>query len=413
MRVLVIWVGLLGLGWAQADWPSVQQQALEHRAARRGPEAVALLEGAVTRWPSNGEAHYELGDAWLAAAWEAGGGASPEGTAALERAARHLAQASTLPGPHQPLATAKLVSAYDDDGLNKPAEVERLARQLARADPSSVVWPLKVARSQVAQGRCTEAADTLVQARPHVASDSHLLLGMTMVDLKVRCMDLPDAHTRALAQAALEIGTTAVRDMPAERDAYMLQSGAAIMLAPLLPEGPERDRVEALGTAAFDQFRALNPTRQRAFAGEPPDDLYALFSYLREFEVDGHVEEARRLFARAEQVHGQSLEFWRQAATHSLLTTKRLDEALRAVDRALALDPSQGFDMLTKAQVLDAMAEATSDPARRRELTAEAARWRAQGENALPVPPPPPPPPPPPAASHPPEGSFPSSVLPS
>lgn len=393
MGAYFIVLSLLGVAAQDAsEWSAIRQQALTHRLEGRAPEAVALLEAAAKRWPADGDVQYELGDTLFDAARNIGEPGSPERTAALERAARHLRQAMTLAGSAQPLAAVKFVMINDEDGLARPADVEVAARLLTEWDPSSSTWAIKLAHSQATQGRCAEAARTLVAHRPTVAHDTRLLLGMSMTELAVRCDALPPADARPLFQAALDLAHEVLAETPDERDATMLQTGAAMMLAPLVDDAAERARLEALSSSAFDRFMEQNPERQRALAGEPPENLYNLFAWLGEFEREGRRDEARRLLERAEVVHAASAEFWRQAAFHHYMN-EHVDEGLTAIDRALALSPGDAPNLMLKVTLLEEKAEAATDDATRKQLTDEAARWRTRAEAAMPPPPPPPPPP--------------------
>ena len=308
-------------------------------------------------------------------------------------------------GPQQPTDSSLVGQA-----LEKPAETEAFARKMQAADPSSATWVILLAKSQAAQGRCSEAARGLVAARQRVEASGQLLLGMSMTQLVLQCEGLPLADARPLLEAAEAIATTELKSDPENRDVVMLQGAALTALAQRLPPGPERSALEARGSASFDRFLDLHPDRKRALAGEPPADLARAFDFVREFLDQGRNVEAARLYANTQKVHGGSPTFRAQAATHHarlagshldrasteppLPTAQRL-AALQAgqaeIDRAFAFDPASKDAMMYGALILRAQADLEPDPSRKAVLLKDAAAWL---DKAGMTPPPPPPPPP-------------------
>lgn len=423
MRHLVLAGALLVAGGQADGWQAERTRALELRLAGKTAEAVAVLERAVKRWPAEADAHYELGDALLQATWEAEANeaAAPARAERLKRAATHLRRAMTLNQQYRQLALAKLVTVYDEDALNAPAQVETLARELQAMDPASGVWAMRLAHSLAAQGKCSEGARTLLAARTKVAPDRRFLLAMQAPGYLLKCDGLALADARPLLEAAEAVAAEELKRLPENRDAVQLQAAALTALGGLLPSGPEKTAIERRATAAFERFMELNPTRRRALAGEPPESIDEGFAYIIEFETAGKVAEARRLLTNMEKQHSGSADFWRRAIghyqlsdapaaqlaaaeryvalaprdpqAHVLLAGVHMDRAQRdgakpgeraasfkaadaALTVALKLAPDDIGAMLGRSDLLAAQAAHESDPARKEALLRDAKAWR-------------------------------------
>jgi hypothetical protein len=304
-------------------------------------------------------------------------------------------------------ATPQAPASLVEQALKNPAQTEATARKMTAADPASATWVILLAKSQAAQGRCGEAARELVAARPRVDTSQQLLLGMSMTELSLQCEAIPIAEARPLLETASAIAEAILAVTPDNRDAVMLQTAALMGLAQRLAQGPERAELEARSSTAFDRFRALNPDRRRALAGEPLADLARSFEFVREFLEEGRTAEATRLQTNIEKVHGGSPEFRIESAKHharlaatyldraSAETTARADRPglLRAgqteVDRAFALDPRSTDAMMSRSMLLRAQADLEPDARRKAALLEEADAWL---DKAGLTPPPPPPP---------------------
>ncbi len=327
---------------AQAGWEAERTKALQLRLDDRMAEAVKVLEAAVARYPKEAGAHYELADVLLAqtyadsivAAAPADGSRVPR----LERIVAHFRRAMALDAQYRQIASAKLVSVYEEDDFRRPEEVERLSRDLIAMDPASPVWAIKLSHGLAAQQRCSEAARVLVAARSTVDRDRLLVLGMAMPDLFLKCdsMSLDDA--RPLLGSADAIATEILKTTPDDRDVLMMQAAALTALASKLPEGPEKAAVEARGTQVFGRFMEANPTRQAALRGEAPERVYDGFAYMNEFLSAGKTQEAHRLLESMKTKHAASAEFWSSAAWHHQQRGER-DAAIAAAKRHVELAP--------------------------------------------------------------------------
>lgn len=413
---------------AAAGWDAERTRALQLRLDSKGAEAIAVLEAAVKRWPKQADAHYELAEALQEAAMLSPVSDPARRVALYERAATHYRQAIALNPEYRKLALAKMARLYEEDALNRPKEAEPLLREVLALDAASGLWAIKLAQNLAAQGRCREGSKVLVDARATVAPERAMLLGMSMTDFLLKCEALPLADARALLRAAERIGDEAVKRSPEDRDAVMLQGAALTALASRLPDGPEKDAVKKRGDAVFDRFMEMNPDRQRALQGEPPERVYDGFAYVNEFRDKGLTKEADRLLANMKRVHATSAEFWASAAVHhemrnepaealaaarqgvavaprdpnAHLTLARQYQAaasregapaaervaackagLAAVDASLALDPGNPGALMWRADLLDLQAQAEPDAARRRTLEKDAASWRAKAKAAM------------------------------
>lgn len=414
---------------AQAGWDAERTKALQLRLDNRPAEAVAVLEAAVKRYPREAGVHYELADALLEQVRAEALGGSPAANrgSRLERAATLFQHAMTLDPQYRQMAAAKLVSVYEEDGFERPAEVERISRDLMAMDAASGIWAVKLAHSLAAQQRCGEAGRVLVEARATVDADLRVLLGMSMTDLFTKCADMPLADARPLLESAEAIAAEALKTSPDDRDVVLLQAAALTALASRLPDGAEKTAIEARGAQVTSRFMALNPGRQAALRGEAPERVYDGFSYLNEFLADGKIQEADLLFASMKTRHAASAEFWSSAAFHhhqrgerdeAIAAAKRhvalaasdpmphlllggmyagwaMDEAAprtqrtadlqaaqAAYDAALQVGPNDPGALMGKAEVLKAQAALEADPARKKALLAESRTWAARGAEA-------------------------------
>lgn len=407
---------------APAGWDAERTKALQLRLDNRTAEAIAVLEAAVTTYPREAGIHYELADVLLEQVRTEALSGSPAANrgSRLERAATLFRHAMTLGPQYRQLAAAKLVSVYEEDGFERPAEVERLSRDLMAMDAASGIWAIKLSHSLAAQQRCGDAGRVLVKAQATVDADRRLLLGMSMTDLFTKCTDMPLADARPLLESAEAIAAEALKTTPDDRDVVLLQGAALTALASRLPDGPEKTAIEARGAEVFSRFMALNPGRQAALRGEAPERVYDGFSYLNEFLADGKIQEADRLLASMKSRHAESAEFWSSAAFHHQQRGER-DEAIAAAKRHLALAPpgplahvllggmyagwamdeaaprtqrmadlqaaQAAYDaavqagpndpgaLIGKAEVLKAQAALEQDPARKQALLAESRMW--------------------------------------
>jgi tetratricopeptide (TPR) repeat protein len=414
---------------AQTGLEAERTRALELRLDNRTAEAVAVLEAAVTKYPREAGVHYELADALLEQVRVEALSGSPaaDRVSRLERAATLFRRAMTLDPQYRQLAAAKLVSVYEEEGFERPAEVERLSRDLMAMDAASGIWAIKLAHSLAAQQRCGDAGRVLVETRATVDADRRLLLGMSMTDLFMKCPDMPLGDARPLLEAAEAIAAEALKTTPDDRDVVLLQAAALTALASRLPDGAEKTAIEARGAEVTSRFMDLNPGRQAALRGEAPERVFDGFSYLNEFLADGKIQEADQLFASMKTRHAASAEFWSSAAfyhqqrgdrdeaiaaakhlvalapsdpmPHVLLAgmyvgwamdeaapraqqTADLQAAQAAYDAALQAGPNDTGALIGKAEVLKALAALEQDPARRQALMAESQMWAARGAEA-------------------------------
>lgn len=429
MRSLLLAGVMLVGAQGQAGWEAERAKALQLGLDNKTADAVKVLEAAVTRYPAQADAHYELADALLEQVYADSVAATPPANRAprLERVATHFRRAMALDAQYRQVASVKLVKLYEEEDFQRPREVERLARDLMTMDPASGVWAIKLAHSLAAQARCGEGARVLVAARARIERDRRLLLGMAMPDLLLKCDGLPLADARPLPEAAESIAADVLKTTPDDRDAVMLQGAALTALASRLPEGPDRKAAEARSSALMDRFMDMNPARQRALQGEAPERVYDGFSYLNELLEAGKTQEAQRLYVSMKQRHAGSVEFWQSAATHhrmlgehdeALAAARRhaelasgspnahllmaslymdraakdgaaapqqaadLREAERAVDAALKAGPDDAGAMTIKASLLQAQADRESDPARKQALLAEWKTWATRASAA-------------------------------
>jgi tetratricopeptide (TPR) repeat protein len=414
---------------AQVGWDAERTKALQLRLDNRTAEAVAVLEGAVTRYPREAGAHYELADAMLEQVRTEALSGSPavDRSARLERVATLFRRAMTLDPQYRQLAAAKLVSVYEEDGFERPGEVERLSRDLMAMDAASGIWAIKLAHSLAAQQRCGDAGRVLVDARATVDADRRLLLGMSMTDLFMKCSDMPLSDARPLLESAEAIAAESLKTTPDDRDVVLLQAAALTALASRLPEGPEKSALEARGAEVTTRFMDLNPGRQAALRGEAPERVYDGFAYLNEFLADGKIQEADQLLASMKTRHAASAEFWSSAAFHhqqrgerdeAIASAKRhialvpsdpmphallagmyvgwaMDEAApraqrladlqaaqAACDAALQAGPTDTGALIGQAEVLKAQAALEQDPVRKEAVMAESRMWAARGAEA-------------------------------
>lgn len=178
------------------------------------------------------------------------------------------------------------------------------------------------------------------------------------------------------------------------------QGGAiASALAQRLPPGPERTALEVRASASFDRFRALQPDRLRAMAGDPPADLARAFEFVRAFQQEGRTAEATRLYANIRKFHGGAPTFGSEAADHharlaaghlerlpqgpsrrcrepSVSPRSRLGRG--GVDLALTFDPRSVIAMSERASQWRAQADLKSDRTLKVALLKEAAAWLAK-----------------------------------
>lgn len=325
---------------APSGWEAERTKALQLRLDGRTDAAVASLEAAVTRYPREAGAHYELADALLEQlrAETAGGTPASSRIPRFERVATSFRRAMTLDAQYRQIASAKLVSLYEEDGFERPAEVERLSRELMAMDAASGVWAIKLAHSLAAQQRCGDASRVLVAARRVVSPDRRLLLGMSMTELVLTCPDLPLAEARPLLESADAIATEALKASPDDRDVLMMQGAALTALAARMPDGPDKQAADARGRAIFERFMEANPTRQAALRGEAPERVFDGFAYVDEFIAAGKTAEADRLLANMRVRHAQSAEFWSTVAFRHQMRGER-DEAIAAMRRHVELSP--------------------------------------------------------------------------
>lgn len=427
MRHLLLALGLAMAMQSDPAWETQRTDALKLLLDERHSEAVGVLEEAVSRWPMLADAHHELGGAieQMVLGAQIKGTPLADRTTQLERAVKAYRRAAALNAEYRPLVLMKLMSVYDADGLNQPREVEAAARALVKLDPSSAIYPVKLARALAAQERCGEGARVLVEADRTVTPDARDLLGASVLDYVMNCDGLTPADLRPLLALAESTAEAEVKRAPDDRDAVMRQAAVYTALASKLPDGPEKKAAEARSNALFDRFMEMNPDRKRAMQGEPPDDLYAAFSYLGEFESKGLHAEAQRLLANLEKANASSPEFWEKAASHhrfsgklaaAISATERWaalvpknpdprvflgslhleaaekEDATAAqrstaftaahaeIDRALAMDASSRFATEAKAHIFTTQAASERDASRKRALEQQAAEWQRKAE---------------------------------
>lgn len=434
MRELLL-AGVLMMAGAQAppDWEAERTKAFELRLAGKTAEAVIVLEAAVERWPARADAHYELADALLELiSLDDATPATPTmpvqrpRTQQLERAASHLRRAMALAPQYRQIAAVKLVMVHEQGDMDRSDEVEPLLRDLLAMDPGSAVWSIKLAKRLAALSRCSEGAAVLVAARTTVDAN-RLLLGMAMPDLLLGCDAMPLSSARPLLEAAEAIASEILTSTPDDRDAVMLHGAALTALASRLPDGPEKTAIEARSVASFERFMSLNPDRQRALRGEPPERVYDGFAYVNEFLSSGKTVEAQRLYENMRSLHVDLPEFWEAAAIHHWLRGDR-DDAISAarrlmslrprdpephvqlasmylqwataaeataaardadilagqaeLDAALSLTPTHQGAMIHRSMLLRAQADIETNAVRKQTLLAEADAWRTKAEAA-------------------------------
>lgn len=427
MRHLLLALGVAAALQGNPAWDAQRTTALQLMLDERHAEAVGVFEKAVSRWPTLADAHYELGGAieHMVLAAQIKGTPLGDRTTQLERAVKAYRRAAALKAEYRPLVLMKLMSVYDSDGLNQPREIEAAARALVKHDPSSAIYPLKLAQALAAQQRCSEGARVLLDADKTVSPDARDLLGASVLDYLMQCESLGPADLRPLLALAETTADAQIKRSPDDRDAVMRQGAVYTALASKLPEGPEKKAAEARSNALFDRFMEMDPDRKRALQGEPPEDLYSAFSYLGEFESKGLHAEAQRLLANMEKAHASSPEFWEKAASHhrfngkpatAITATQRwaalvpkspaprvflaslhleaaeqpgATAAQRAaafkaahaeIDKGLAIDASSHVATETKAHIFKTQAASESDAARKRALEQQAAEWQRKAE---------------------------------
>ncbi|MCL4848672.1 MAG: tetratricopeptide repeat protein [Acidobacteria bacterium] len=410
------------------DWEQTRKQALELLLDRKYAEAIGLLEGAVRQAPTSADAHYELASANELAALELAlsePAATAERQKLLEAADTHFRRALDLSADPdlRLLLQMKLVSLYDADALNRPADAEPLARQLVAARPETPLWHEKLARVLLRLDRAADAARVLREARVKVLADERLRLATATTQLLIDFEQFSHADTRELTDAALAECDAAIAREPDERDHYLTR-GAILQLQlnrlPLSPE--ERTALDAVATSNFDRFMALHPDRLSGQMTEAPpapaaEPWAAALEAVEEAANAGRTADADTALAAAGSAHGAEPLFWRDLAMlenrrgrvdeaiaalvrwteleptnpeshHTLATfywdasrdqqaaaarTRELARSgLAAVDRALALNPDYMEATVYRALLLDVLASVESDPARKASLVAEA-----------------------------------------
>lgn len=427
MRHLLLALGLAMAMQGNPAWDAQRNAALQLLLDERHAEAVGVLEKAVSRWPTLADPHYELAGAiqQMVAAAEMKGTPLADRTTRLERAAKAYRRAAALDPRYQQLVLMNLMSLYETDGFAQPREVEAAARALMKTEPTSALYPVKLANALAAQQRCSDGARVFVQAEKTVAAEGRDLLGASVLDYLIKCESLPPAELRPLLALAEATAAEAVKRSPDGRDEVMRQAAVYTALASKLPDGPEKKAAEARSNALSDRFMEMNPDRKRALQGDPPEDLYNAFSYLGEFESKGLHAEAQRLLANMEKANASSPEFWEKAASHhrfngkpaaaitatqrwAALVPKNPDPrvflaslhleaaeqpgataAQRAaafkaahaeIDKALAIDASSRFATEAKAHILKTQAAGEPDASRKRTLEQQAAEWQRKAE---------------------------------
>jgi tetratricopeptide (TPR) repeat protein len=421
---------VLAAAQTESGWDAERVKALRLRVDGKTAEAVTVLEAAMKQYPREAGAPYELADALLdqVRADAIAGASSATRVPRLERVVTLLRRAMSLDTQYLQIGAAKLLTVYEEDGFERPAEVERLSRDLMTRDPASGIWAIKLAQSLAAQQRCGEAARAMVTAQKNVEPDRRLLFGMSMTDLFVKCPTMPLADARPLLEAAGAIATEALKSTPDDRDVLMFQGATLTALASALPDGPEKKALEERGAQVASRFMDLNPRRQAAMRGEAPDVIYDGFSYVNEFLDDGKTAEAEKLLASMAVKHAKSAEFWSTATfvqqrrgkrDEALAAAKRhvelsppgpephlllgnlyamwaLDEAAppkqrltdlasaqAAYEAALKIDPNDIGGLIGKADALKTRAALEQDPARKQALLAEARTWSARAGEAI------------------------------
>ena len=430
MRALMLAATLVLAAQAQSGWDAERTRALQLLVNGKSADAINVLEGAVKRYPREAGAHYELGDALLdqVRADAIAGASSATRVPRLERVVALLRRAMSLDTQYLQIGAAKLLTVYEEDGFERPAEVERLSRDLMTRDPASGIWAIKLAQSLAAQQRCSEAGRVMVAAQKLVEAERQLLFGMSMTNLFLQCPTMPLADARPLLEAAGAIATEALKATPDDRDVLMFHGATLTALASALPDGPEKKALEERGAQVASRFMDLNPRRQAALRGEAPDVIYDGFAYVNEFLDAGKTAEAEKLLASMAIKHAKSAEFWSTATFVQQRRGKR-DEALAAAKRhvelsppgpephllmgnlyamwaldetappkqrladlaaaqaayeaALKIDPNDIGGLIGKSDALKTRAALEQDPTRKQALLAESREWSARAGEAI------------------------------
>jgi tetratricopeptide (TPR) repeat protein len=344
-----------------AGWNETSDKALTLILQGKPAEAVTLYERVLKASPDFGDGHIALAEAHAAVAETLT--KAPQAAARrrhLETAATHYRRGIELGAARSLVALKDLVDIYRKDGLNQPAEAEKVARQLVAARPTSVVWHNTLAEILIENRRYADAVAVLHQAVAAVDPDDRVTLGATMVNTLITTPEIAGPQARTLAEDGLAIFDQALKQRPADRDLYMFRSGALKMLAERVVTNPAKQKaLLAEADRAFDKFRDLNPNKEVA----PPP-------FVPPAAWETNVMKAASLW--------DSIRTQKSVPVADAL--RFLNEASGLLDEAMKLKPDYMEAMVYKGLVLKEIAARETKPQRAKALLAEADRFSARAK---------------------------------
>jgi tetratricopeptide (TPR) repeat protein len=292
---IAAFVALLVLAQAPAGWSDTQTRGSRLLLEGKSAEAIGLYEKVLQASPDFDEAHYALAEAHELAA----DNLKPQGASRgairrrhLETAAAHYRRVIDLRSAHAPMAMRSLAVIYGKDGLDRPVDAERFARQLVQARPTSAVWHLMLARLIFDQGRDADATDVLHKARSVVQAGDRNLFAIALADTVVERSALSPSLARILVEDALALAEQGLKSEPENRDLLMTKAAAFELLATRIETDPtRREAFKKEASNVFDRFHEIG-LRERGVPKEWPH----VQERTNDLQANGKVTEAVEVF---------------------------------------------------------------------------------------------------------------------